>query len=663
MTNPHPILSRVPLTLLKRLPPFLINPDPSIYMDDNFVVFDIETTTKGDIPKGKKSGSPAPCWKQNSMVCASWTCGVDSTVYNMYGNELEMFNLVNVLEQADFIVAQFGKFDIGWMMRAGLDPHKIILYDTAIAEYCINGNRRTPLDLDSLATKYLGYGKEHFIDICMKGGVDPSEMPKSMLIDRCNRDVKQTRDLFLKQRRKIEQRGLLGHVYTRCLLSPALADIEAKGMCLDVEAVDELYNDRAMKLATATTEIDAFTGGINPRSWPQVKEYVYDILKFKPKMRGKGRYATPIYSTKTEDLLALKATTKKQKEFIRLKKNFSGYNADVGKNLLYFKGVTSDTRYKKPIFHAQFNQCITVTHRLSSSGIPRTFPHILDDEGRVITKSVQFQNFKSEFKRVMCSRHKGWSVGEADACQLEFRVAAFLGQCRIATQEIVDGVDVHKQSASIINNLPLNKITHELRRLAKRDTFKPLYGGKTGTPGQMAYYKWFAEHYTGISKAQQEWLDQALTTKKVRMLHGFTFYFPYCRLTPSGYIEQSTNICNYPVQHFATAEIIPIAVVYLWHLMKAMKSFLINTVHDSAIAELHPKEHKEFMECSKYAFTHLVYYYLKEVYNVEFNVPLGVSCKIGTNWGIGTELKCVPMSPYSMEGIDYTNLNTDWVED
>ena len=44
---------------------------------------------------------------------------------------------------------------------------------------------------------------------------------------------------------------------------------------------------------------------------------------------------------------------------------------------------------------------VTVTHRLSSSGINRTFPHILDDKGKPITKSVQFQNFKREFKPIM----------------------------------------------------------------------------------------------------------------------------------------------------------------------------------------------------------------------------------------------------------------------
>jgi DNA polymerase I-like protein with 3'-5' exonuclease and polymerase domains len=409
--------------------------------------------------------------------------------------------------------------------------------------------------------------------------------------------------------------------------------------------------------------LDEFTGGINPRSVPQVREFVYETLKFKPKMKGKGRNATPIYSTKTEDLLALKATTKKQKQFVELKKNYSMYNADVTKNLLFFNSVVTDPDKEDPIFFAQFNQCVTVTHRLSSSGINRTFKHVLDDKGKPITKSVQFQNFKREFKPIMCARNPGWSMGEADGSQLEFRVAGFMGQCRTATQEIIDGVDVHVQSASVINDVAKDKVTGAMRTAAKADTFKPLFGGQSGTEGQVKYYEWFAKHYDGVANAQQNWIDQALVKKKVKLPHGFTFYFPHCKMNASGYVSQSTNIKNYPIQHFATGEIIPIAVVYLWHLMRTMKSFLVNTVHDSAISELHPDEHAEFSECSKYAFTYLVYHYLKEVYNVEFNVPLGIGVKIGPNWGKGEEYACSPMPPFKMKGIDYSKLNTDWVKD
>ena len=653
MTNPHKILSKVPLSLLKRLPDFVINPDPSIYMGDKFVVFDLETNTKGD------DHSPLPCWPQNSAVCGSWCKGLHGKSHNIYGNELEMGELVDALMEADFIIAHNGKFDIGWMMRAGINPYKIILYDTMIAEYVIRGNLAMGhLSLDKMSKDYLGYSKAHFIDICMKGKVDPGDMPESKLIERCNSDIIMTRDIFLKQREKIERLGLLGHVYTRCLLSMPLAAIEAKGMHLDHDLVEDLYHERAGKLAEASAEIDLFTGGINPNSPKQVKEFVYEVLKFKPKMKGKGRNATPLYPTGADDLLALKATNKRQREFVKLKKTYAIYNADIGKALEFFHGVCTDPKRDDDIFFANFNQCVTVTHRLSSTGIKRTFEQLLNDKGKPKTKSSQLQNIKREFKCVMSARKKGWLMGEADGSQLEFRVAAFLGQCKVATQAIVNNLDVHTDTMNVITGKgqPIN------RQDAKPHTFKPLFGGMSGTDAEVAYYQWFVEHYSGIAKAQQDWIDQALTHKRVKMIHGFRFFFPHCHMSQSGYVSNTTNIKNYPVQHFATAEIIPIAIVYMWHLMKDMESFLVNTVHDSVISELHPDEVDEFHECSKYAFTYLVYHYLKEVYDVEFNCPLGIGVKVGKNWGTGKELKCVPAAPYRMEGIDYTQLITEWID-
>ena len=89
---------------------------------------------------------------------------------------------------------------------------------------------------------------------------------------------------------------------------------------------------------------------------------------------------------------------------------------------------------------------------------------------------------------------------------------------------------------------------------------------------------WFKEHYAGIRTQQQSWIDEAVRSKKVVLPHGFVFHFPNCKITGSGYVTDTTSICNFPVQHFATGEIIPIAVVYLWHLMRGMESFLVNTV-------------------------------------------------------------------------------------
>ncbi len=664
-----PGLAKLPAAMFNALPKFLTAPNPEIYLSDNFVVLDLETNTKGD------AGSPQPCWPENSIVCGSWCVGLRGGANNIYGCELQQGELVDALEAADFIVAHNGKFDTAWLKRAGIDLRKLILFDTMIAEYCIAGNLKVPLSLDALSEKYLGKSKAPYINLCMKGGIDPGDMPKSKLIDRCNWDILQTRDLFLTQLDIICDRGLLGHVYTRSLLSLALADIESAGMHVDAETVGIRYREAAAKLESATAELDEFTGGINPRSPKQVKEFVYEVLKFKPKRRGKGKWSEAIYSTKTEDLLQLKTTNRRQREFVRLKKEFAKYNAEVTKNLMFFHGVSTDKRTDVPpgVFYAQFNQCITKTHRLSSSGIKRTFAHLHDEKGKELTKSVQFQNFSRQFKPLFTPRKKGWSMGEADGSQLEFRVAAFLGQCPTAVQAIVDNLDVHADTASQLHGMDLEEFKRKhaahdpevegWRQDAKADTFKPLFGGSSGTKAQVTYYEWFAKQYDGIAKAQQRWIDTAQRTKEVEMIHGFKFFFPDCHMQSSGYVTNSTNIKNYPVQHFATAEIIPIAVVYMWHAMKDMESFLVNTIHDSVISEVHPDEHLMFRDYSLHAFTTCVYHYLKEVYNVEFNVPLGIGVKIGTpNWGTGDEQTCVPLPPYEMDGICYDNLITEWTD-
>ena len=54
----------------------------------------------------------------------------------------------------------------------------------------------------------------------------------------------------------------------------------------------------------------------------------------------------------------------------------------------------------------------------------------------------------------------------------------------------------------------------------------------------------------------------------------------------------STQIKNYPVQGFATADIVPIACINAYKMMKYsnVKSLLINTVHDSIVVDVHPDE-------------------------------------------------------------------------
>jgi len=257
--------------------------------------------------------------------------------------------------------------------------------------------------------------------------------------------------------------------------------------------------------------------------------------------------------------------------------------------------------------------------------------------------------FKSLFK----ARLEGWVIAEADGAQLEFRSAAHQGRCDAATDDIRSGFDVHNFSASTLNSIPLEDFDKKsdegaaMRQDAKSDTFKPLYGGQSGTERQQQYYKAFKERYPGITEAQEAWKTEALTTKELRIPSGLIFFFPKCEMSRTGYISHTTEICNYPVQSYATADIIPIAVTYLWHWMEEanMRGFIVNTIHDSVIAELPEEEVEQFRGLVNKAFTEAVYNYLSKVYNDGFTVPLAAGFKVASHWNEPD----TPETEYSME--------------
>ena len=62
-----------------------------------------------------------------------------------------------------------------------------------------------------------------------------------------------------------------------------------------------------------------------------------------------------------------------------------------------------------------------------------------------------------------------------------------------------------------------------------------------------------------------------------------------------------------------------------------VKSLLINTVHDSIVADVHPDE-IQTMTKLLYKATADVISSLYDFYKVEFNVPLDTELKAGINW-------------------------------
>lgn len=601
---------------------FLKKPCPRLY-EGNHITLDCETT---NINYGDSNND------SNRLVLTSWR-DLDGTISSIWGGLGSVDSLIEKLESLEgFLVGHNIKFDLRWLARHGLDVSKIVVWDTMIAEHVFYGNRppNIPVNLDMTAQRYGFPGKEPFVDKCMKGGVCPSELPKSLLQRRCEYDVGVTEGVFQKQLQRAIKEQKLATIMTRCLLTPVLADIEAKGLFLDRERVESEYH-RAVKEQHELQNKLSSIADINWNSPKQVGEIVYEQYGFRELTDRSGqpvRTASGRYKADVGTIRQLGARTKKQRELQSLLDKRSIIEAQLTKTLNKFKACIDN----EDLLYAQFNQALTQTHRLSSSGTEY---------------GVQFQNMPRIFKPCVTSRNEGWDVVEADGAQLEFRVAAFLGQDKQAIYDIENGVDVHQFTADTIT--AAGQETD--RQGAKAHTFKPLFGGRSGTKAEKAYYAAFKEKYKGVAQTQERWKNEAIRNKKFRIPSGLEFFFPRIKASRSkdGYIPEESNIYNYPIQSFATADIIPVSIIYTWHAMKraGLKSFIFNTVHDSVIIERHPEEKEKLDEIILAGFGKLCYNYLKTVYDVEFNVPLGCGIKAGSNWGTGEEIGYTLDTPYT----------------
>ena len=604
------------------LPEHVRLPDPARYLSTNYVVLDFETTI---LHKGKA------IYPENSIVLACWSYGPGHPRYrpgasrrHVFGNEYALQELVDAIAEADFLVAHNAKFELSWLARCGLDLASVLVYDTMLGEYVIGGNRWVwaALSLNACAERHFGEHKVDVVSSMIKAAVCCSDIPESWLLYYCRRDVELTERLMHSQIAQMQGTRLLPVVYTRCLLTPCLAEIETHGMTLDGDVVKQRVEELEKEYVRLEAELDEMVDGANLASPIQLRKVIYEDLGFEEVRDRNGkprRTGTDLPRTDAQTLSMLRPTTAKQREFLALYVQRKEVFNELTKYLRKFSECVAEAG---GVLRAEFNQSATQTHRLSSTGMDY---------------NAQLHNIPRAYKPMFRARRPGDLVGEIDGGQLEFRAAAHLGRDRVATEDIVSGRDIHTATAEVIwprrGGDPDSK--HPRRQDAKEHTFKPLYGGRSGSPDEVRYYEYFRERYSGISGAQSRWINTVLAHGKLETEWGLVYYWPDTKMERSGYIKNSTNICNYPVQGFATAEIIPIAVVYLWHYIQVLRAsmYITNTVHDSAIMDLPPEEVPLMDELAKVCFIMEVNDYLRNVYDVEMTVPLAAGVSHGERWG------------------------------
>ena len=232
-------------------------------------------------------------------------------------------------------------------------------------------------------------------------------------------------------------------------------------------------------------------------------------------------------------------------------------------------------------------------------------------------------------KRVFISRFKRGKIFEADFAQLEFRTAAFLSQDQVAIKEVKEGFDVHSYTQKIISDAG-QPIT---RQDAKTHTFAPLYGatGYGRTASEAAYYRHFNEKYKGFASWHKTLAHDALTKRAIRTPSGREFSFPDVMRKQNGQVSHFTQIKNYPVQSFATADIVPIALLAIESELIQAQSCVVNTVHDSIVIDMHPDEDALVTQVLRTVEDNLIGL-IQQRWGVDFNVPLTLDAKVGVNW-------------------------------
>ena len=87
------------------------------------------------------------------------------------------------------------------------------------------------------------------------------------------------------------------------------------------------------------------------------------------------------------------------------------------------------------------------------------------------------------------------------------------------------------------------------------------------------------------------------------------------------------------MQGFATADLLPIALVMLHKSLKAsgLQSVICNTVHDSIVMDVFPGEEKQCIEIMAKSMI-CIPEETERRYGIRYDMPVGIELKMGKNW-------------------------------
>ena len=418
------------------------------------------------------------------------------------------------------------------------------------------------------------------------------------------------RRLYAIQKRLLKEQNLEFLFYdVEMPLSDVLFEMELSGVSLDVAVLEELSKECQTKIAQLEEELFKIAGTpFNVNSPKQLSEILFERLKLPTVKKIKTGFSTnEEVLTKLSRQHPLPALVLEYRQMAKLKST-------------YIDALPLLVDPKTNRLHATFNQTGAETGRLSSNN-----PNLQNIPIRT--------DFGQRIRKAFVPYAKGHVLLSADYSQIELRILAHLAGDEELKKACKGEGDIHRTTASLIFEVPENKVDEKMRYTAKRINFGIIYGMSAFglakdldvpvSQAQDFIDKYFLR-YPKVRRFLDGEIQKARDLGYVTTLFGRRRYLPDIHNRNMGLRQfAERQAINAPMQGTA-ADIIKIAMVKISRqlITQKLSSTMTMTVHDELVFDVPQGEVKTVVSLVR-----------REMEGaMDLSVPMKVSIKVGCNW-------------------------------
>jgi DNA polymerase-1 len=481
------------------------------------------------------------------------------------------------------------------------------LFDTMIASYLINPNKPNH-GLEEVALEYLSYRKKTFMEVInKKSSFSEVSLEEAAAYASENASLSlELKEVLFNALKENDLENIYLNIEMHLIY--VLADMEEAGVKIDSNNLEGISKELERELGGIQRRIFFLAGEeFNINSPKQLSRVLFHSLGFQPKKRTKTGYSTEM------------GVLEELSESHELPREILNYRSLNKLKTTYIDVLPTLINPKTGRIHTSFNQTATATGRLSSSDPNLQNIPIKGDWGRRIRET-----FIAEDGNLLLS---------ADYSQVELRILAHLSNDEGLIDAFSNNLDIHARTASEIFNIPIDKVSPDIRRIAKTVNFGVIYGispfGLSETLSisrdeAKKYIEQYFKRHPGVKSYIEKNLDDARNKGYASTLFGRRRAIPEIKSKNSNIRQQGERFAiNSPIQGTA-ADIIKIAMINIWKKIKdrGLKTRMILQVHDELLFELPAEELVIVKDIIK-----------KDMEEVtKLQVPLSVDINYGKNW-------------------------------